>query len=138
MVRVNLINPKKLSDQHLIAEYNEILMLVSYIQKHPSKENIPKNYTLGKGHMLFFKDKVRYLKQRHENLKKEMRARGFKTAKTILLGKFKKNLVNDWKPQRKDKEIIKTRILEKLMLKPQYYRYYGKPKNFEFFFKLLD
>jgi len=28
MVRINLINPEKLSDQHLAAEYLEIMMLI--------------------------------------------------------------------------------------------------------------
>ena len=74
MVRINLIKPRFLSDQHLIAEYDEILMLIAYIKKY-SKTNldkIPNNYSLGKGHILFFKNKVLYLKNRHEKLKKEM------------------------------------------------------------------
>ena len=78
MVRVNLISPKLLSDQHLIAEYNEILMLLGYVRKYPKLVGIPKDYCLGKGHILFFKDKLGYLKERHELLKKEMRIRGFK------------------------------------------------------------
>ena len=36
MVRVNLVNPAALSDQHLVAEYNEILMLGAYIRIYPS------------------------------------------------------------------------------------------------------
>jgi len=73
MVRVNLINPGCLADQHLIAEYAEILMLVGYIKKHPEKDNIPARYTLKTGHMRFFKDKALYLKKRHEQLIKEMK-----------------------------------------------------------------
>ena len=63
MVRINLINPKKLTDQHLIAEYNEILMLLGYVKKYPKLEKIPSKYNLGKGHMLFFKNKLKYLKK---------------------------------------------------------------------------
>jgi hypothetical protein len=33
MVRVNLISPSKLADQHLIAEYDEILMLLGYVHR---------------------------------------------------------------------------------------------------------
>ena len=73
MVRVNLIPPRKLADQHLIAEYNEILMLLGYVRKYPMTEEIPKNYCLGKGHIKFFKNKLLYLKKRHENLKNEMK-----------------------------------------------------------------
>ena len=78
MVRVNLISPKKLTDQHLIAEYAEILILADYIKKYPKLENIPKNFCLGEGHQRFFKNKIKYLKKRHEELKKEMRNRNFK------------------------------------------------------------
>jgi hypothetical protein len=49
MVRVNLIEPRRLSDQHLLAEYNEILMLFGYIKKFPAaKAPVPENYVLGK------------------------------------------------------------------------------------------
>ena len=58
MVRVNLISPEKLADQHLVAEYAEILMLIAYIKSYPSTEEIPEHYTLGEGHMKFFKNKV--------------------------------------------------------------------------------
>ena len=73
MVRVNLIHPKSLADQHLIAEYDEILMLLGYVRRYPKKENIPEKYTLGKGHIKFFKDKLLYLKKRHELIKEEMK-----------------------------------------------------------------
>ena len=61
MVRINLVHPKKLADQHLIAEYNEILMLIGYVRKYPPLENIPDSYKLGKGHVKFFKNKLDYL-----------------------------------------------------------------------------
>ena len=111
MVRINLISPRRLSDQHLVAEYDEILMLVAYIKKYPLLDDIPKNYCLGKGHMKFFKDKILYLKKRHDILKKEMRLRNFKTNKTILLSSFSKSNKNDWIPQTKDFNIILFRIL---------------------------
>jgi hypothetical protein len=53
MVRVNLVQPEMLADQHLIAEYNEILMLTAYIRTHPETADLPKHYCLGKGHMRF-------------------------------------------------------------------------------------
>ena len=128
MVRINLINPKFLSDQHLIAEYDEILMLLGYVKRFPiiKKGEIPKNYCLGKGHIRFFKNKLLYLQKRHELIKKEMRKRGFKTEITINLKGFDKILINDFSPSKKDKEIIKKRIIEKLNKKPDYYRYYRK------------
>ena len=89
MVRINLVPPKSLSDQHLVAEYDEILMLTAYIKKYPSLDQVPQKYCLGQGHMKFFKDKMVYLKKRHEELKIEMRKRNFQTNKTINLNNFK-------------------------------------------------
>lgn len=137
MVRINLINPKNLSDQHLIAEYNEILMLFGYVKRFSKIDEIPKNYCLGKGHIKFFKNKLLYLKKRHELIKKEMQTRNFKTNITINLKAFDKILVNDWTPNKKDKEIIKKRLIEKLSKKPEFYKYYRQHKPIEFFLKLV-
>jgi len=137
MVRINLVNPKKLSDQHLIAEYNEILMLIEYIRKYPELKDIPKKYCLGKGHMKFFKDKLIYLKKRHEILKSEMKIRGFKAKKSINLSLFRKENKGDWKPDKEDIDLITNRIISKIQLKPNYYRYYGEYKPASFFINLL-
>jgi len=137
MVRVNLINPKKLADQHLIAEYNEILMLTAYIKKYPEIQKKPERFCLGHGHMIFFKDKLIYLKKRHENLKSEMKKRGFETNKSINLNLFRRENKGDWKPSQKDFQVIKKRIISKLRLKPEYYRYYKEYKSANFFIKLL-
>lgn len=138
MVRVNIINPKQLSDQHLIAEYNEILMLLGYVKKYPSLMGIPKDYCLGKGHIIFFKNKLEYLKRRHETIKKEMNKRGFFTRKTINLKSLPKNLIKNWKPKEKDILIIKKRIKFKINKKTNFYRYYGKKKSRSFFVWLLN
>jgi len=137
MVRVNLIEPKKLADQHLIAEYAEILMLAAYIRKYPGLGDIPRSYCLGKGHMTFFKDKMAYLKMRHESLKTEMRKRGFRTDKTINLLTFRKENKGDWEPKHDDIRIITERLISKLQLKPEYYRYYGRHESPDFFIRLL-
>lgn len=126
MVRINLIEPAELSDQHLIAEYNEILMLFGHVRKHPKIINPPKNYVLGKGHITFFKDKLLYLKKRHIRLAKEMVRRGFSPRVSIDLEEFPKEVCNDWKPRSKDIELIKERISSKIEKKPGYYRKYGK------------
>lgn len=137
MVRINLVDPKCLADQHLVAEYDEVLMLLGYVRRFPLVENIPENYVLGKGHIKFFKNKLKYLKNRHEILKKEMLNRGFKPVITIKLSEFSRMLCNDWKPKTKDYIIIKKRISSKLKLKPEYYRYYGEHKYLKFFLDLL-
>ncbi|MBU0906936.1 MAG: pyrimidine dimer DNA glycosylase/endonuclease V [Nanoarchaeota archaeon] len=138
MVRINLINPKKLADQHLVAEYLEVLMLLGYVRKNPSIEAIPKNYCLGRGHVKFFKNKLLYLKNRHNLIKSEMSSRGFATNKSISLKNFKKELKNDWKPKKQDYETIKSRLRFKINKKPNYYRYFREKKSKDFFFNLLN
>jgi deoxyribonuclease (pyrimidine dimer) len=126
MVRVNIVNPKYLTDQHLIAEYLEILMLVGYVRKYPKAEDIPDNYCLGKGHIKFFKNKLEYLKKRHESIRKEMKKRGFATNVKLNISDLPKALRNDWKPRKSDIGLIKNRISWKIKKKPGYYRYCGK------------
>lgn len=138
MVRVNIIHPKSLADQHLIAEYLEIMMLVGYTREHPSLEEIPQTYRLGKGHIKFFKNKLKYLERRHKLIRKEMNRRGFATNKKINLKGFSKNFINDWKPKEQDLKIIKKRIKEKISMKPEFYRYNGEYKNKDFFIGILE
>ncbi len=138
MVRINIIAPTTLSDQHLIAEYNEILMLVGHVKKHPKIRSAPKEYKLGEGHINFFKNKIKYLRDRHELIKREMNKRGFKTNKSIRLNQFKEKQIENWKPKVKDFEIIKKRIISKIKLKPNYYRYYREKKKPKFFIDLLN
>ncbi len=138
MVRINLISPRSLSDQHLIAEYNEILMLFGHAGKYPKIKSSPKSYCLGEGHINFFKNKLLYLAKRHEEIKREMRRRKFKTSKKISLSHFSKSLLNDWKPCSSDKNIIKKRLIEKLSKKPNFYRYFGEKKPKGFFLKLIN
>ena len=137
MVRINLINPKYLSDQHLIAEYNEILKLIGHVKKYPKINEMPKEYCLSKGHITFFKNKLKYLKERHNLIKKEMKKRGFKANKSFNLTKFQKEQKNNWKPDKKDKKIIKKRLIEKIKLKPTFYRYYSKKQKSSFFVDLI-
>lgn len=137
MVRINLINPRKLSDQHLIAEYDEILMLRGYVIRYPQlTEKIP-TFRLGKGHILFFKDKLVYLQKRHELLKAEMKRRGFHPQKTFLWQGIPRTLLNDWRPTAKDLKLIKTRLRERIRAKPGFYRYYRTGKDLSFFLRLL-
>jgi deoxyribonuclease (pyrimidine dimer) len=138
MVRINLINPRQLTDQHLVAEYDEMLMLMAYVRKHQSLEGIPERFCLGKGHIKFFKNKIGYLKKRHELLKKEMRRRGFVARKTIVTKGIPKKLINDWKPNPQDLQIIKKRIKQKICLKPEWYRYCGEHKSKKFLLKLIS
>jgi len=137
MVRINIISPSKLSDQHLIAEYNEILKLLGHTKKHPGISSQPASYCLGRGHINFFKDKLAYLKQRHKKIRKEMKRRSFRANKEISLKGFNRSLKKGWKPKKKDFETIKPRLRERLRQKPGFYRYYGEYKHPGFFEALM-
>lgn len=140
MVRINLLNPSYLTDQHLIAEYNEILMLIGFIQKYSSIENIPENYILGKGHINFFKNKLTYIKNRHKQIKQEMIKRKFKPTKTLKLNhkSITSKHKNNYKPTKQAKQLIKQRLKNKIKSKPKFYRYYQQNKPLKFFIDLIN
>ncbi len=132
MTRINLVNPKELSDQHLVAEYREIFMVGSSLQRSiksknwlKTKNNIPDVFTLNKGHVTFFYNKGMYLDKRYSLLVKEMKRRGMNPDPKRKFNKsqWPKYLYNDWKPKNKDLKIIRKRIEEKINLKPDWYRY---------------
>ena len=132
MTRINLVDPKELSDQHLIAEYREIFMVGSSLQRSMKSKlwkktfiNIPKDFTLNKGHVTFFYNKGKYLEKRYKKLVKEMIRRGMKpdTKRKFKRNQWPNYLYNDWKPTEKDLDIVRIRIKEKINLKPDWYRF---------------
>lgn len=87
MTRINCIDPILLNDAALGAEYRELPRVFGLVRKaaakglKPTDLKIPKNYTLGKGHVLFFYDKLLYLMLRYDNeIVPECRIRGRKVA----------------------------------------------------------
>ncbi len=132
MTRINIIEPKELSDQHLVAEYREIFMIGSALQRslkspkwNETKETLPEDFTLNAGHIKFFFNKGEYLHNRYLELIEEMKMRGMKPDPDR---KFKReqwpdDLYKNWKPNDKDFKIIKKRIQERIDLKPEWYRY---------------
>ena len=134
MTRINIISPSELTDQHLVAEYREIFMVGSALQRSLKSKNwdrktIPKKFTLNVGHVKFFYDKGKYLSNRYAELRKEMKARGMNPDKTR---RFKREqwpdeLYNDWTPTLEDEKIIRKRLddptfkplLDQLINKPE-------------------
>lgn len=124
------INPVHLADQHLIAEYRELPMVIGSLRYNDwrIKTPIPNKLSLGKGHLNFWKDKLLYLRHRHNYIKKEMIVRGFKCdALTIDLSYIDSIFCHDWKPEYEDSKILRNRIIEKFEMKPLWYRYYRNP-----------
>ena len=129
MTRINIIHPSELTDQHLIAEYRELFMVGSSLQrslKSPSwnPNKIPKNFTLNKGHGTFFYDKGKYLSKRYESIRNEMISRGMKPDETRIFKReqWPDELYNDWLPTLEDEKIIRDRLDERISQKPNWYR----------------
>ena len=132
MTRINLVDPRELSNQHLVAEYREIFMVGSALQRsmksknwNKTKQDIPSEFTLNAGHVKFFYNKGKYLNKRYQLIVKEMKRRGMSpdSNRRFKKNQFPLNFYNDWTPTSKDLEIIRKRINEKIKLKPGWYKW---------------
>lgn len=129
MTRINLVDPTELHDQHLVAEYREIFMVGSALQRSLrspkwSDDRIPEQFTLNKGHVMFFYDKGEYLYKRYLALIEEMQARGMSPDpdRVFKLHQWPERLFNDWTPSEVDKNVVRARIQERIAAKPEWYR----------------
>lgn len=138
-MRVNLVNPELLTDQHLLAEYNELNMVASaYNKRKKVNEGVPNSYKLGEGHVKFFYDKGEYLYRRFYKLKYELLKRGFNVKqnfKNYWLANIEN--FNDWEPKENDYNVIYERIRQKVLSKPNFYRYNRKKINVDEYLKFL-
>ncbi len=100
MTRINVVPVEELTREHLVAEYRELPRVFAMAWKaHLRSANggskkawtkgFPMGYTLGKGHMIFFYNKLGFLSLRHEALVQEMLKRGYKP-------NFTRNLKDNW------------------------------------------
>jgi len=122
MTRINVVPPSELSRQHLIAEYREITRLPGNLYTSMSRKGkpfnlneIPTEYTLGKGHVKFFYTKMLFLKKRFESLVYEMLSRGYEpkyTDSTIFVID-NATFYNDYEPTEQAIEINRQRIKER-------------------------
>lgn len=112
MTRINCVPVEELTRQHLIAEYRELprVFKLARVVKNP-----PPEYTLGKGHVTFFYDKLKYCFLRFEELVAEMQKRGYKPQHLHApLWSGPSELWNDWTPTEEAKAINRARIRERL------------------------
>lgn len=94
---------------------------------------VPAEFTLNTGHVSFFYDKGAYLRERYAALRKELLARGINFNQDRLLDpdqvfddldfRFNKG----YAPTEAALILIRTRIEEKIAMKPSWYRYNGVP-----------
>ena len=137
MTRINAdYELKKLTDQHVMAEYRELPMVIAALKRslrtQPTNtvlKKIPNSFTLNKGHVTFFYNKLTFLSKRYDRLIIELKERGYKldADRKLDFNDIPDVFFNDWHAKEKDNIIIENRISEKIQMKPHWYRYYGKP-----------
>jgi hypothetical protein len=122
VTRINLVPPKTLSRQHLIAEYRELPRVFSIARSRGDRfwpevrHGLPLAYTLGKGHVLFFAGRLTFLLIRYQSLIDEMRRRGY-NARPIPLADLVEGIADDmfrnYVPTRADLAASRARIKER-------------------------
>lgn len=121
MTRINVVPVQELSDQWLIAEYRE---LPRVLKGKISIDNAPDRYVLGKGHMKWARKYAFFTNKRMNEIVNEMHYRGFKTNFSADLSIYIKNDIKlDYKPDSKDLQLNKERLISKYHKKPNFYRW---------------
>ena len=131
MTRINLIDVRELSDQHLIAEYRELPRCIKQII---NTLDAPTVYCLGKGHMKWAKKHPVFLLTRYKDICEEMIYRGFKVnyphedLVEHCKNSCKKDDFNDYVPTKEDIKISRERIIEKINQNPTWYKWTNRLK----------
>lgn len=136
MTRINSdLDPSILMDQHLMAEYRELPMVFASLKRSLKTksvrevlDSIPPRFTLNSGHVTFFYDKLLFLHNRYQRLVDHLHQRGYSLDPDRSMYDYKDFPVefhNDWVATRDDNLVVATRIREKFMMKPEWYKYFG-------------
>lgn len=139
MTRVNLVDVTLLADQHLMAEWREITRVPAVLRKSIEARSvkgafgvIPSEFCLNRGHVTFFYDKMQFLCERYRLITSELVNRGFNLSHTsdyadLLVDIPPVFCKRKWSPGNVDVAVSAERIIEKLNMKRDWYRFYGKP-----------
>ena len=131
MTRINVISVKDLTDQHLMAEYRELPMVVAAARRSkPDNYKPTDKYTLNKGHVLFFYNKKKWLYNRWNELIAELRAREYNIdpmARVVEWYHMDKFPQTEWQPDEYAHKVNMERIVERINSKPHWYKKNRKP-----------
>lgn len=114
MTRISAtIKPEELCDKMLLAEHREIVRIPNTIKSGKARvENIPDKFTLGKGHVKFFYNKLAYLYERYVDIRVECHLRGFNVQDySLAFVGVPKNLLNNWDP---DESIVRPILVQRI------------------------
>lgn len=121
MTRINVgIDPKELPDKLLLAEHREITRVPNAVRRQLDLDAsqrrawVPQRFSLGKGHVRFFYNKLGYLRRRYARLYKECEERGMRvTAKHEAFDGLPTVVMGDYSPQPRDRQLVVERIYDR-------------------------
>lgn len=141
-MRINCIPVELLSDQHLRAEWLELLLLPPYLARSlKSKKGLVLTdsirYTLNTGHARFFYNKIPYVVNRYRQLGEEMRKRGFNINPQLSFDHLNlpKECYTEWEPNEQDQLVNLERIESRISRKPAWYTYHRRASNWQIFYQ---
>ena len=116
MTRINVgIDPREIPKKALNAEHREIVRIPNMVRDGKFKNlfKAPKEFCLGEGHVLFFANKLGYLKRRYQAIydaciEKNINVQSFITAFDGIDEKF----FGEYAPTEKDRSLIIDRMKE--------------------------
>lgn len=148
MTRINsAIDPRNLTDQHLIAELRELPRIFTAVNKRIEKgklfDDIPEKFTLGTGHTKFFYDKLSFLHLRHIKLRLEYLRRFDKEWSLKPSSEWFKKwedlyLYKNYTSTQEEKQLLIDRISTRITESNQIPRYYGEKITKEQAIKMLS
>lgn len=123
------INPKNLTDEHLFAESRELKMLPSLFKRvgNKSMNKVPAEFTLGRGHMLFFLYKSIYTLKRYHQVLLECHRRNISVDDESYRWDIYQNSasISNYQETGKEKQILINRISERIKNSPKEYFHYN-------------
>jgi len=115
---------------HLVAELREITMVPASLRRslktrdpESIQKGIPSEFTLNKGHVTFFYNKLGFLIKRFNRLADEMERRGYSPDRNrvIAFDGFDNQWYGNWESTNKDDDIVIERINFRISQKPHLY-----------------
>ena len=145
MTRINLVPVQDLADQHLFAEWREIKMVPAALRRSLKTRKIgeilsgvPRRYTLNKGHVTFFFNKMKFLTERYKLLTEELINREYTLGSGDDFSVFTHDIPGEfthvvWQPNATEVAVNVERILLRISEKPDWYKFQGEKLDPSFY-----
>jgi len=124
MTRINVVPVTTLTRAHLVAEYRELPRVFRLALRAQARgmrwddPGIPRRYTLGRGHVKFFYNKLGWCQTRFRALVREMQRRGYHPTYTAIDAtvacQLDQRWFGNWRPTVAARQMNQARIRERL------------------------